>query len=434
EPFRSGQQELGVKSTYAIPVLLDGHYWGMIGIDDCHHLTRRSESELEALTTLANCISNAIEKDRSRKEKEAAAKARVAELAERDRILEATAAAANVMLINDNFENAVSEALSIVGEGLSVDRVALMQRFDASAQHELGYFQILHEWTSSDVSLQIEHPKLSIITDDGIEAIVKKLRNGEIFGGIVEELDEPFRSGQLELGVQSTYSIPVRVENYLWGIISIDDCHKQTRRSKAELEALMTLTNCIGSAIEQERNKKARDAAERTAIIERERAARADELEAANKVLSVRDKWLQTTAAAANELLSTTDVPASVNAALATIGENLECDRVSVMQHIVDDNAASDADELGIMRLLYEWDAEGIAAQNDNPNLRDISADGVEDWFRQILAGQSVGGLVEALEEPFRSSMQSLNVKSTYAVPVFVEGKIWGMVHPNHSP
>ncbi|MEO0707089.1 MAG: GAF domain-containing protein [Cyanobacteria bacterium J06649_5] len=198
------------------------------------------------------------------------------------------------------------------------------------------------------------------------------------------------------------------------------------------MAVFQTLASCFSSAIERDRIRKAREAAERKALIERERAARADELEAANKVLSVRDKWLQTTAAAANELLSTTDVPASVNAALATIGENLECDRVSVMQHIVDDNAASDADELGIMRLLYEWDAEGIAAQNDNPNLRDISADGVEDWFRQILAGQSVGGLVEALEEPFRSSMQSLNVKSTYAVPVFVEGKIWGMVGMDH--
>ena len=158
--------------------------------------------------------------------------------------------------------------------------------------------------------------------------------------------------------------------------------------------------------------------------------ARADELEAANQVLRERDRWLETTATAANELLSATDTEASVRAALATIGENLECDRLSVMQHILDDDAAKD--NLGLMRTLYEWDAEGITAQSDRADLVDIPADGIEDWFRQVIAGQTVGGLVDELDEPFRSGQRSLGVKSTYAVPVLVEGKLWGIVAMDH--
>ena len=31
-PFRSGQQELGVKSLHAVPIMVDGKYWGIVGI------------------------------------------------------------------------------------------------------------------------------------------------------------------------------------------------------------------------------------------------------------------------------------------------------------------------------------------------------------------------------------------------------------------
>ena len=315
EPFRSGQKELGVKSTYAIPILLDGNYWGAIGIDDCHHLTRRSESELEALTTLANCISNAIEKDRTRKEKEAAAKARVAELAERDRILEATAAAANVMLTDEDFDSAVNKALRIAGEGLAVDRVLLMQYFNAIAPQAAGYSQVVYEWSAENIPSQIEHPDLAVVSDEGIEFIILDiLRQGHTFGGIVEELPEPFRSGQLELGVQSTYAVPILVENAFWGLIAFDDCHNQTRRSESELEALMTLANCIGSAIEREHNKKER---EETAI------TRATEL-------AERDRILEATAAAANVMLTDDDFDTAVNKALAIVGEGLAVDRIAL--------------------------------------------------------------------------------------------------------
>ena len=667
EPFRSGQQELGVQSTYAVPVMVNGRYWGLLGLDDCHRQTRRSEAELEALMTLANCIGSAIEREQLRQaelqaqtareaaernillERERTARERAAQLeahnqalAERDRILEATAAAANIMLTEGDFDSAVNRALQLIGVGLGVDRVGLMKHFDATDRTP-GYHQQMCEWTAAGISRQIEHPKLVQVSDSGIEFAVEQLARGEVFGGIVEELPEPFRSGQEELGAQSVYAVPVVLNSRFWGIVALDDCHQKTRRSDAELEALRTLANCIGSAIEREqlrqaelqaqaareaaernvllereraaqeraaqlqssneilslrdrwlgataaaaeqllsgddfesvihdalrilgegvgvdrtvvaqliedptgqtsgvgrilyewdspfascamatghidipnegledclpqllsgeciggtiddlkepfkseqialgvqstyivpillgkkvwgavsvdhcrekrrlseteiavfqtaascvgsaiqrdRIRQAREAAERTALIARERAARAAELEAANAVLTARDRWLETTATAANQLLSSDDVATSVNVALATIGENLECDRVMVMEYIRDPDAPPD--DLGLMRLLYEWDAKGIAAQMDAPELRDIPAHGIEDWFRQLLAGKCVGGVVAELDEPFRSGQQKLGVQSTYGVPVFVEGTLWGIVTMDH--
>ncbi|MEM8714916.1 MAG: GAF domain-containing protein [Cyanobacteria bacterium P01_G01_bin.4] len=444
KPFRGLMESVDVKSTHNVPIFVEGQFWGVFGIDHCSEKRLLTQSELIALKTAANCVGGAIERDLTRKEREAAVQTRAAEvetynqaLAERDRILEATAAAANVMLTEENFDRAVNDALQIIGAGLEVDRVLLGQYLEPSSEWKFCYIQFLYEWASPNTSLQLEHPELSRIGNGGIEEIIDCLRAGEVFGGIVEELPEPFRSGQQELGAQSVYAVPVVVNSRFWGIVALDDCHQKTRRSDAELEALRTLANCIGSAIEREQlrqaelqSRAAREVAERTALIERERAARAAELEAANAVLTTRDRWLETTAAAANQLLSSDDVATSVNVALATIGENLECDRVTVLEYIRNPDASPD--DLGLMRLLYEWDAEGIAAQMDAPELHDIPADGIEDWFREILKGQYVGGVVAELDEPFRSGQQKLGVQSTYGVPVFVEETLWGLVAMDH--
>ncbi|MEM9162995.1 MAG: GAF domain-containing protein, partial [Cyanobacteria bacterium P01_F01_bin.4] len=437
EPLRSAFKAVDILSSYSVPIWIDDQWWGVVGFDYCKEAKQFNPPEVAVLKTAAACIGSAIERDRTRQDHEAAAQVRAAELeqhnqtlAERDRILEATAAAANVMLTADDFDSAVNAALKIVGEGLGVDRVNLGKYFAATNQQTSGYHQFLYEWTSPGTTVQIKHPKLVRISDSGIDFAIDTVRRGDIFGGVVEELPEPFRSGQLELGVKSTYSAPIKVKNRYWGVVGFDDCQKLTRRSESELEALKTLANCIGNAIERDSTVKASEAAELEMIVARERAARAAELEAANQVLTRRDRWLETTAIAAHQLLSSDDVRAGVRVALQTIGENLECDRISVMQHILAPDAP--AADLGLMRVLYEWDAEGIRSQCEELDLREIPSDGVEDWFKRVMAGHWVGGLIGVLKDPFRSSMQALDIQSTYAMPVFVEGKFWGIVTIDH--
>ncbi|EDX85827.1 GAF domain protein [Synechococcus sp. PCC 7335] len=424
EPFRSLMAPVDVKSTHNIPIFVEGQFWGVFGIDHCRKKKLLSQNALDALKTAANCVGSAIAQDRLRQDRAAVVEAHNKALAERDRILEATAAAANVMLTESDFDLAVNRALKIVGEGLDVDRVGLMKYFWPTEEQTYGYHHEMYEQVTLGLPAQIKHPELEKISDKGIEFVVENLKKGEIFGGIVDELAEPFRSGQKELHVQSTYCIPVMIKGCYWGSLALDDCHKETHRSEAELGALMTLANCIGSAIEQDINRKAREAAERMALIERERAARAAELEAANAVLTTRDRWLETTAAAANELLSSSDIEASVQAALQTIGENLECDRLSVLRYIPDPNEHP----LGALQGIYEWDAVGIRPQIKDLNLSTISAEGFEDWFEQLLKGEWVGSSVSELSEPARSGQVALGVLSTYAVPIFIEGQLWGTV------
>lgn len=430
EPFRSGQIELGVKSTYSIPIMVEGDYWGVIAFDDCHQLTRRSEAELEALKTLANCIGSAIARDRTRKEREAAAQAYAAELethnlelANRDRILEATAAAANVLLTDKDFEGEIKQALQLIGEAVGTDRVGIAQHLEDLTETNPGHWLVIHEWSIPEMTpvADLCYPDPMQGTYGGAEQLYAIHQRGESFSIKTEQMMEPFRSSMAFMNIQTLHAVPIILREQYWGTVVFGDCRQQRQRSLAELTALQTVADCIGNAIDRDRIRKAREAAERTALIERERAARAAELEAANQVLTTRDRWLETTATAANQLLAA-DISTSVNTALQTIGTNLESDRLGVMRHI------PDATELGHFQILYEWDAADTAAQINDLELHQMPASDFAEWTWHLMTGQPVGGPVEKQPEPFRSKMRSLGTLSTYAVPIFIETEFWGVM------
>jgi diguanylate cyclase (GGDEF)-like protein/PAS domain S-box-containing protein len=56
---------LEVKSLLVVPILVEGRWWGEIGLDDCVRHRRWSEPEIDALRTLAEMIGSAILKSRT---------------------------------------------------------------------------------------------------------------------------------------------------------------------------------------------------------------------------------------------------------------------------------------------------------------------------------------------------------------------------------
>ncbi|MEO0948783.1 MAG: GAF domain-containing sensor histidine kinase, partial [Cyanobacteria bacterium J06641_5] len=192
---------------------------------------------------------------------------------------------------------------------------------------------------------------------------------------------------------------------------------------------LETAATVIGNAVERDRSRRAREAAEREILIAQERAARAAELEAANRVLRTRDRWLQTIAAAASELLSAAQPEVSVNTALQLIGENLECDRLCVMRYLP---ATEGAGGFGYFQLLYEWNAPGTISHMASEGMQTMPANDFADWTARLMAGEAVGGLAVEQGEPFRGSMLKLGALYAYAIPIFVGAEagleFWGVM------
>ena len=432
EPFRSGQLKHGVKATYAIPVMIENEYWGIVALDFCQTARLLKDAEIEILKMAATCIGNAIKRERicqerekltlealRAKQKAAILEERVGEAAARHRLLSITASAASALLNNQDLTGAIAKALQIVGEGIEADRVAIMKHYNASVDAP-SCLKMLYEWHSPEAS-QLRHPNLNQISYEGIEDWYWQLSRGNAMGEIVENLPEPLRSARREIGVLSTYAIGIAIDGKYWGIVTFDDCREAKQRNETEISILKTTAVCIGSAIEKNRARQRQEQAERNILLERQKA---EQLKEPNNILAGRDRILAATAEASNILLTGENFDAAIDRALQIMGETLNTDRVGVIENWHNPFLP----EIPHWRLLYEWDAPQTISQISHPELSQGSYEGIEEWYVLGQEGQSVSCRLTQMREPFRSGQEKLGVKVLHAVPIFIEGKHWGVV------
>ncbi len=282
EPFRSGQAKIGLKTLYVVPILIEGKYWGSIGIDDCQEETHRSEAELSILKTAAACIGSAIQRDRTQKAILKAEQERsqqleslnielqqtVDSLENRDRILAATAEASNILLTGKDFDQSVNQTLQIIGKSIDTDRIAIVENFENPEYPLHLYWKITYEWDSAYAVSQLNHPEVSQGSYEGIETWYELWNKGQTISCQLEEMSEPFRSKMAKIGLRTFSSVPIFIEGKYWGNIGIDDCREETHRSEAELSILKTAAACIGSAIQRDRTQKAILKAEQERVAE----------------------------------------------------------------------------------------------------------------------------------------------------------------------
>jgi PAS domain S-box-containing protein len=178
------------------------------------------------------------------------------QLRSREHWLEATALAANALVAYPNLEAALDEALRLIGETVRCDRVAILQHIhDESGT---GFARGIHEWNSQHAFRQILTEYIDFPWSAmGLEDWLILGQAGELCGGVLDELPEPFRSIQAELDVQATYNVPIFVASEFWGVLGIDYCREPKRLIAAEVGIFKTIASCIGSAIERQHTQEA---------------------------------------------------------------------------------------------------------------------------------------------------------------------------------
>ena len=162
----------------------------------------------------------------------------------------------------------------MLGESLNCDRVVVMQHFEDDTGETLGYVRGIYEWNSTYASRQIVQPEWVEVSWDGIEDWLAKEKAGDWVGGVVDELPEPFSSGQKKLGVKSLYNVPIFVDGNYWGTFGIDFCREAKRLTLPEIAVLKTAASCVGSAIYRQQIIAEQQEAERAVIEERNHLAR----------------------------------------------------------------------------------------------------------------------------------------------------------------
>ncbi|MFL9453167.1 MULTISPECIES: sensor histidine kinase [Nostocales] len=161
--------------------------------------------------------------------------------------------------------------------------------------------------------------------------------------------------------------------------------------------------------------------------VEQDRVA---ELAKANEELLQREHELQhsyrllsAVAEVAKDLLENPHIDNAIDNALKKIGETAGISRVGLMQE-------KPSEENGRMqhRVLAEWTAPGIPRQSEDPRTKIVYTDEYAILADELHNGRSIWHLVTEFPEPARTHQLNISVKSTGAVPIFIEGEYFGCV------
>jgi signal transduction histidine kinase len=327
-----------------------------------------------------------------------------------DRILEATATATNALLTIDNFDEAVNTALKLIGESLDCDRVAVIENFDHSSA-PLHCWKILYEWDSPHTVSQIAHPYevQGIYEEAGIAQWYELINQGKSISYLLEDMPEPFRSGQAALGVKVLHVVPIFVEGHCWGVFGFDDCREVKRRGAAELSLLKTVAACIGSAIQRQRIQQA----------EQKRTA---ELAKVNQELQQRDRLLSVVAQVTKNLLETENIDVVIPTALQAVGEVANMSRVLlILEH------QNQSTQKLQHCVAYEWVAPGIVTHH-SVDMSVMDNDDFQVLIEPLYQGQSIWRVIDELPNITRLKVEKLTIKSTGVVPISIEGRYIGCV------
>ncbi len=384
-----------------------------------------TDAEIPMTQTDTNGMTSAIESDGIQLKNEPVVEQRTVEREEynrslggRDRLLEAVATAANALLTLENIEQGIDTALKAIMEGSGCDRINVSENyFDGSSTLPL-YCTIIYEMAIPGFSKQTFSLEPRCIHSEGIDPafLERYFLHGNGFGGLLEEWEEPLRAAFAAFQVKSAYTVPIRVNGHWWGVLCLDYCRDAIQISSAEVAVLRTIADCIGSAIQGDRVRREREE------VAQQRAA---DLEKYNKVLRGRDRLLEATANATNVLLTQENFDEAINSALKIIVDGADCDRINVLEGSFDAPSIMPTHHT----VIYEWARPNIMRQMSHQESVCIPSQGIEAFLEQhYLKGNGFGGFLEEWQEPLRSAFAAVQVKSSYSVPIRVNGQWWGVL------
>ncbi|NPV61847.1 MAG: PAS domain S-box protein [Methanotrichaceae archaeon] len=169
------------------------------------------------------------------------------ELAKRDRILAGVVLATNQLLTSNEQDQAINQALEILGSAADVDRVYIFQNRDGEdghPDHELRYEWCRDGFVSRGGEISREFP-----APDLFPQWQETLRHGSHIKGPSRSFSREERSFLEGLGVSSILVVPIFVNGLFWGFIGFDDCRSERAWSWSEASILFAMAGTFGGAM-----------------------------------------------------------------------------------------------------------------------------------------------------------------------------------------
>ncbi|MBS1538295.1 MAG: PAS domain S-box protein [Bacteroidetes bacterium] len=170
-------------------------------------------------------------------------------LEKRDILLEGTSKALRHLITAKNFEEGVFDALSIIGQSSSADRVYFCKSF--LSEFELPTMQLMVEWHNPSIEVpEVKYHKF-YYDDIGLERWYHVLSSGSVIQGARSDFPENERKILIDSGIHSAIVLPIILKGQLWGFLGAYDFHCERIWNDWERAALQSIAASLAGAIER---------------------------------------------------------------------------------------------------------------------------------------------------------------------------------------
>lgn len=171
----------------------------------------------------------------------------VAELHQRDRLLQAVAEATNYLLFEMNYQTAIEKALAVLGEVAGVTRAYLFHNHSHPITREIAV-SLLFEWARPGLEPAYQYWQNQPYKASGLARWYSALSNGQLIKGLIKDFPLSEQKLLTRDGIQSLFLVPLCLEEKFWGFLGLADCTKERHWSKHEESALLTMAASISGA------------------------------------------------------------------------------------------------------------------------------------------------------------------------------------------
>jgi diguanylate cyclase (GGDEF)-like protein/PAS domain S-box-containing protein len=165
-------------------------------------------------------------------------------LIKKDRLLDGIAKSANVLLHTTNYENAINEALNILGQVTEVDSIYVFEN-ETYEQNEEKFLHVRGFWSKNNNN-HIKNVDKRSWKGIGISRWYDILSRGDLFSGLTKELPEEEQKHLNKLGILSVLVMPIFIDGVFWGIIAFENNTEEYEWTEVEENTLMVAAANIG--------------------------------------------------------------------------------------------------------------------------------------------------------------------------------------------
>jgi diguanylate cyclase (GGDEF)-like protein len=171
----------------------------------------------------------------------------VAELRQRDRLLQAVAEATNYLLAEMNYQTAIEKALAVLGEAAKVDRAYLFRNHPHPITGEMA-LSLRFEWTCPGLPPSHHHWQNQPYYSSGLARWYSTLSSGQSIKGLTKDFPPSEQKLLARDNIQSIFLVPLCLEDQFWGYLGLADSHKERHWSRHEESTLLTMAASISGA------------------------------------------------------------------------------------------------------------------------------------------------------------------------------------------